>query len=104
MIFCDCFVAQNQTRFQRAFYWNDERGEQYIPLMCDCFIGKKSRKLFENVYRSCQRSAKNGPCSATPCDLCHLLLHEKTMKRMTKKMMTRTIQWPMLIFWWKQHD
>lgn len=55
-----CLIAQYRSHFQRAFYWYDETAKQYIPVMCDIYIAEKTRKLFENVYRTCRLAATNG--------------------------------------------
>ena len=61
MLFREFLISQYRIQFQRSFYWYDAKGQQCIPILSVCLIAKKTRKLFENVYRSCR--SKNSSIS-----------------------------------------
>lgn len=57
MLFREELIEEYRTQFQRAFYWYDEQCHQYIPVLSVIIIAKKTRKVFENVYRYCRLSS-----------------------------------------------
>lgn len=65
MLFREALIDEYRTQFHRAFYWHVDN--QFIPVLSVCVIAKKTRKLFENVYRYCRVSARDmASLKATP--------------------------------------
>ena len=62
MLFREALISEYRTQFHRSFYWYDEVRNHYIPVLSVCIIAKKTRKLFENVYRYCRLSHPNIDC------------------------------------------